>query len=77
MYWFVQEYTTEIERLRRDLEATRDSTGVFLAHDNYVQMTSRLEKQDDEIAENIQRIRALEEERDKKEVRAIFSCSPP
>ncbi|KAF4519419.1 hypothetical protein B566_EDAN008646 [Ephemera danica] len=63
----LKEYTTEIERLRRDLEATRDGTGVYVAHENYVHMTQRMEKQDVEISENIQRIRALEEERDKKE----------
>jgi hypothetical protein len=73
MMWVCQqEYTTEIERLRRDLEATREGTGVFLAQENYVHMMARLDSQDGELGENIQRIRALEEERDKKEV--LFSC---
>lgn len=32
---FVQEYTEEIERLKRDLAATRDKNGVYLSAENY------------------------------------------
>ena len=38
-------YTEEIERLRRDLLATREQTGVFLAPENYNAMCGRLEEQ--------------------------------
>ena len=30
-----QEYNEEIERLRRDLQASRDKNGIFLAQENY------------------------------------------
>lgn len=32
---FRQEYTEEIERLKRDLAATRDKNGVYLSTENY------------------------------------------
>lgn len=31
----MQEYTEEIERLKRDLAATRDKNGVYLSAENY------------------------------------------
>ena len=31
-----QEYTEEIERLRKDLQAARDKNGFFIAHENYM-----------------------------------------
>ena len=31
----LKEYTEEIERLRRDLMASREKNGVYLANDNY------------------------------------------
>lgn len=31
----VKEYTEEIERLKRDLAATRDKNGVYLSAENY------------------------------------------
>ena len=31
----IKEYTEEIERLRRDLMASREKNGVFLANENY------------------------------------------
>lgn len=30
-----QEYTEEMERLRKDLQAARDKNGIFLAEDHY------------------------------------------
>lgn len=35
MCTFLQEYTEEIERLKRDLAATRDKNGVYLSTENY------------------------------------------
>lgn len=35
MCTFFQEYTEEIERLKRDLAATRDKNGVYLSTENY------------------------------------------
>lgn len=33
---YFQEYTEEIERMRRDLQAARDKNGVYLAEENYM-----------------------------------------
>ena len=35
LFILYQEYNEEIERLRRDLQATRDKNGIFLAQENY------------------------------------------
>ena len=32
----MQEYTEEIEKLKRDLVATREKNGIFLSQENYV-----------------------------------------
>jgi kinesin family protein 11 len=63
----LQEYTAEIERLRRDLAATRDKNGVFLAYDNYTQMIMQLEQQEQEMSQMLAHIKALKGEMDKKE----------
>ncbi|KAF7993833.1 hypothetical protein HCN44_011102 [Aphidius gifuensis] len=57
----LKEYTEEIERLRRDLQATRERNGVYLAHDNYNDMQTTIESQGKEIEEKINHIKALEE----------------
>jgi kinesin family protein 11 len=64
----LQEYTAEIERLRRDLAATRDKNGVYLAHENYTQMIMKLDQQEQETSQLLAHIKALKEEMDKKEV---------
>ena len=35
MFSPLQEYTEEIERLKRDLTAARDKNGVYLSNENY------------------------------------------
>ncbi|XP_015172129.1 PREDICTED: bipolar kinesin KRP-130-like [Polistes dominula] len=57
----LKEYTEEIERLRRDLLATRERNGVYLAQDNYNEMQSLIECQGREIEEKINHIKVLEE----------------
>lgn len=42
----IAEYVLEIERLRRDLEATRDKKGVFVDAQNYAKMESTLKEQE-------------------------------
>lgn len=64
----LQEYTEEIERLRRDLEAAREKNGVYLAQENYTHMVAQIEQQDEEILNKINCIKALQEQMDKKEV---------
>lgn len=41
----IKGYNEELERLRRDLEATRSKTGVFIDADNYAAMTLQLKQQ--------------------------------
>lgn len=36
LIFVLKEYNEEIERLRRDLQATREKNGIYIAEDNYV-----------------------------------------
>ncbi|XP_025204037.1 kinesin-like protein KIF11 [Melanaphis sacchari] len=63
----IREYTDEIEKLKRDLVATRDKNGVYVAEENYNDMVLRLEKNEADICEKIAAIRAVNEELNKKE----------
>jgi len=63
----LKEYTEEIERLRKDLMASREKNGVFLANENYQDMINQIEIQAQEITEKIGAIKVLKEEMDKKE----------
>ena len=75
-YLLLQEYTAEIERLRRDLAATRDRSGVFMAPENYTQMIMQLEQQEQEISQMLAHIKVLKEEMDKKEASiAVLHCA--
>jgi len=67
-----QEYTEEIERLQRDLEATRQRTGVYLAQAEYDEMLQHLESLAIESKEKVERIKALTEEKLKHEVRIML-----
>ncbi|KAH6927203.1 hypothetical protein HPB50_000835 [Hyalomma asiaticum] len=55
------EYTEEIERLRRDLAATRDKNGVFVDQENYRMMEVRLTSQSQDILEKEAQIESLRE----------------
>lgn len=57
----IKEYTEEIERLRRDLAATRDRNGVFVDHENYRNLECRLNSQSQEILEKEAQIESLTE----------------
>ncbi|KAG7309476.1 hypothetical protein JYU34_005444 [Plutella xylostella] len=63
----LKEYAEEIDRLKRDLQASRDKNGVYLASETYAEMTLQSEEQRKEIQELILHKRALEDERDKAE----------
>ncbi|XP_076291739.1 kinesin-like protein Klp61F [Lasioglossum baleicum] len=56
----LQEYTEEIEKLRKDLFATRDRNGVYLDPENYNEMQSLIDFQNKEIEEKLNHIKALE-----------------
>lgn len=64
----MKQYTEEIEKLRRDLFATRERNGVYLADDNYKEMQTLISQQTKEIEEKINRIKALEKTMQDKEV---------
>ncbi|XP_014468318.1 PREDICTED: bipolar kinesin KRP-130-like isoform X2 [Dinoponera quadriceps] len=63
----LKEYTEEIERLRRDLLASRERNGVYLAQDNYNEMQILIENQSKEIEEKISHIKVLQEAMEAKE----------
>jgi len=70
----LKEYTEEIERLRKDLMASREKNGVFLANENYQSIIAQIEFQTQEITEKIGQIKAMKEEMEKSE--AMFKeCS--
>ena len=63
----LKEYTQEIERLRKDLVASREKNGVFMAHDKYQGMLSNIEMTNQEVTEKINTLKALTEEMVKTE----------
>ncbi|XP_017560407.1 kinesin-like protein KIF11 [Pygocentrus nattereri] len=69
----IKEYTEEIERLKRDLAATRDKHGVYISPENYESMSSKLVSQEEQITEYTERIAAVEEEL--KRMMELFSDS--
>uniref|UniRef100_A0A2K6V0M6 Kinesin family member 11 n=1 Tax=Saimiri boliviensis boliviensis TaxID=39432 RepID=A0A2K6V0M6_SAIBB len=56
------EYTEEIERLKRDLAATREKNGVYISEENFRVMSGKLTVQEEQIVELIEKIGAVEEE---------------
>ncbi|XP_029927094.1 kinesin-like protein KIF11 isoform X2 [Myripristis murdjan] len=58
----IKEYTEEIERLKRDLAATRDKNGVYLSAENYDNMSGQITSQQEQIVEYTERIAAMEDE---------------
>jgi kinesin family member 11 len=58
----IKEYTEENENLKRQLQAARDKTGIFLPEDMHAAMEAKLVSQKDEIREMTQRIAMLNEE---------------
>ncbi|XP_075996605.1 kinesin-like protein KIF11 isoform X2 [Genypterus blacodes] len=58
----IKEYTEEIERLKRDLAATRDKNGVYLSAENYQSMLGQISTRDEQMSEHTDRIAAMEEE---------------
>ncbi|XP_006113236.2 kinesin-like protein KIF11 [Pelodiscus sinensis] len=58
----IKEYTEEIERLKRDLAAAREKNGVYISAENYDALTGKVTVQEEQIAEYIEKISAMEEE---------------
>ena len=63
----LKEYTEEIEKLRKDLIASREKNGVFLANDHYQGMLNQIEMGNQEMAEKINAMKAMTEEMNKLE----------
>nr|XP_034173389.1 kinesin-like protein Klp61F [Osmia lignaria]XP_034173390.1 kinesin-like protein Klp61F [Osmia lignaria] len=57
----LQEYIAEIEKLKKDLTATRERNGIYLNEDSYNQMQSLIEFQNKEVEKKLDYIKALEE----------------
>lgn len=58
----LKEYTEEIDRLKRELVATRDKNGVYLPEDTYVELQNKLEAQTKELNEKFHYVKALKDE---------------
>ena len=58
----LKEYTEEIEKLRKDLIASREKNGVFLENSRYQDMMNQVEMGNQEMAEKINTIKAMTEE---------------
>nr|XP_033468499.1 kinesin-like protein KIF11 isoform X1 [Epinephelus lanceolatus] len=69
----IKEYTEEIERLKRDLAATRDKNGVYLSAENYEQMMTQISAHEEHSVEYTDRIAVMEEEL--RKVTELFSDS--
>ncbi|CAK9300338.1 unnamed protein product [Gordionus sp. m RMFG-2023] len=61
----LKEYTEELERLRKDLAATREKNGIFMAEENYLALTKDLSIKCVEIEELLEKINVISEEKDK------------
>ncbi|NXX90785.1 KIF11 protein, partial [Centropus bengalensis] len=69
----IKEYTEEIERLKRDLAATREKKGVYISLENYEALNGKLSVQEEQIAEYVDKISVMEEEI--KKVTELFKVS--
>jgi kinesin family protein 11 len=67
----LSEYTNEIEDLKAQLVAMRQKSGVFVASDQYEEMTSDLERTADEIAQMEEYI--ITKEKELEEMKELFA----
>jgi kinesin family protein 11 len=58
----LKEYTEEIEKLKRDLMATRDKNGIYLAEDTYNDMLYKMESQAKELNDKVLYLKAIKDE---------------
>ncbi len=63
----IKEYTEEIEKLKRELVATREKNGIFLPPEIHSSMEAKIENQCREICDLNQRLAFLKEEKEKWE----------
>lgn len=58
----LKEYSEEIDRLKRDLMASRSKNGIYLAEETYAEINSRLEAQNRELTDKQNMIKMLKDE---------------
>lgn len=63
----LREYANEIERLRRDLQATREKNGIFLDEENYKEMCAQLATGNTAVKEKEERLKFLQDEIERRE----------
>ncbi|XP_014470884.1 PREDICTED: bipolar kinesin KRP-130-like [Dinoponera quadriceps] len=64
----LKEYTEELERLRKDLTATRDKNGIYLSQAKYDSMHALIDWQKKKIQDQVNDFKALEETIESKQV---------
>lgn len=69
----LKEYTEEIDKLKRDLNAAREKNGIYLASDTYNDILYKMETQQKELNEKIGLFKTLKEELIEKN-RAFDEC---
>lgn len=67
----LKEYTEEIDRLKRELMASRDKNGIYLPEETFNDLQYQIESQNKEINDKMQHIKALKSELSNKQ--KIFS----
>ncbi|XP_071448813.1 kinesin-like protein Klp61F [Hetaerina americana] len=63
----LKEYTEEIERLRKDLAATQEKNGIYMDHEEYLKLNTKVSALERENSEKYAHIKALQEEMEKME----------
>ena len=72
--YFFQEYHTQIDELKRELDAARNKDGVFLPKEKYEEQLKAKEVADNIIREKTLQLKALEEDMEKFNV-SYFSTN--
>ena len=64
----VKEYSTEMDRIKRDLMQLREKNGIYIAQENYLEMLHQMEQNEVLISEKTKEMIALKEEMEKKKL---------
>lgn len=63
----IKEYTEEIEKLRKDLQAAREKNGYYISEEHFNEMTQTIDSQKGNLHEYVEKIEGLELELRKKQ----------
>jgi len=61
----IKEYTEEIERLKKDLIASREKNGIYVSEENYNAMQLKIQAQKSSLQDYVDKISAMEKELEK------------